>query len=146
MINEIYKDITTVTRGIVVHGVNGKKAMGSGVALAIKNKWPIIYDKYMESDATLGDADIIEVELLLYVANCYTQESYGSDGKRYAEPGAILTSLTEVYEFAEVGLSVNLPKIGSERGGLDWETEVLPIIEDLDNQFKSVETNLYLWR
>lgn len=121
--------------------------MGSGVALAIKNKWPDIYDVYMLSNTTLGRVDIIEVGDFLYVANCYTQHDYGNDGKKYANLGAIQCSLSEVYEFAKAyDLPVCLPKIGSDRGGLDWETEVLPIIQDLDEAFKTVTTNLYIWK
>lgn len=146
MINELYKDITEVTSGIVAHGVNCQRAMGSGVALAIKTKWPIIYEMYMTSATTLGGVDVIEVGDLLYVANCYTQEFYGSGG-RYASVDAIKSSLRTTFETAKTyGIDVNLPKLGSDRGGLDWETEILPIITSLDEEFEDVTTNLYLWK
>jgi len=146
MINEIHKDITTATTGIVAHGVNCQKKMGSGVALAIKNKWPIIYEVYMDSKSTLGMVDTIEVGDLLYVANCYTQDECGTDQKKYASPSAIRTALMSVYEFAEqYGIDVQLPKIGSDRGGLDWDTEVFPIIQMLDGVFDTVTTNIHLW-
>ena len=147
MINELYKDITSVTSGIVAHGVNCQKAMGSGVALAIKTKWPLIYEMYMASNTVLGDTDVIEVDDMLYVANCYTQEYYGNCGGVFASVDAITSSLRVVYENAKLyNISVNLPKIGSERGGLDWETEVLPIITALDEEFENVTTNLYIWK
>lgn len=147
MINEIHNDITTVTSGVIAHGVNCQKKMGSGVALAIKNKYPLIYEVYMESKSTLGMVDTIEVGDLLYVANCYTQEFYGSDGGRYASPNAIRSALLSVYEFAaQYGVDVNLPKIGSERGGLDWDTEVFPLVEMLNEVFDTVTTNIYIWK
>lgn len=147
MIYNIHKDITTVTSGLIAHGVNCQRAMGSGVALAIKTKWPIIYEVYMESDSSIGMVDHVEVGDLLYVSNCYTQEFYGSDGKQYASIDAIKTALQSVYEFAEqYNIDVNLPKIGSDRGGLDWTTEVLPIIEDLDATHGTVTTNIYIWK
>jgi len=146
MINELYKDITEAKSGIIAHGVNCQRAMGSGVALAIKTKWPIIYEMYMTSTTCLGGADVIEVGDLLYVANCYTQKFYGS-GKRYASVDAIKSSLRTVFEYANTyNIDVNLPKIGSDRGGLDWETEVLPIITSLDEEFDDVTTNLYIWK
>jgi len=146
MINELYKDITEVTTGIIAHGVNCQRVMGSGVALAIKTKWPIIYDVFMNSAAGLGDADVIEISDFLYVANCYTQEFYGS-GRKYATTEAIESSLQIVFENAQTyNVPVNLPKIGSDRGGLDWDTEVLPIIQALDESFESVTTNLYIWK
>lgn len=147
MINEIHKDITTATSGIIAHGVNCQKRMGSGVALAIKNKWPIVYEVYMDSKAGLGMVETIEVGDMLYVANCYTQNEYGWDKKKYASPNAIRTSLIGVYDFAaQYGVDVQLPKIGSDRGGLDWETEVLPIIEMLDQIYDTVTTNIHIWK
>lgn len=147
MINEIHKDITTVTTGVVGHGVNCERKLSSGVALAIKNKWPVIYEVFMESPTTLGDTDIIEVGDMLYVANCYTQDTCGDDHNvQYASVSAILTSLTTMFEFANTyGLDVNLPKIGSDRGGLSWEDDVLPIINKLDSDFDSVTTNIYIY-
>lgn len=44
----IKKDITTVNWGIIAHGVNCRGRMSSGVAAAIRSKWPIVYDKYRE--------------------------------------------------------------------------------------------------
>jgi O-acetyl-ADP-ribose deacetylase (regulator of RNase III) len=149
---EEHKDITTVTRGIVAHGVNCRRAMGSGVALAIKIKWPIIYEKYMENGygrAMTGEVEIIHVGDELFVANCYTQLDYA--GHRY--PNDILArtewieeSLEAVYTTAHNwSLPVYLPRIAALRGGLDWETEVLPIIEELDKDFHNVETTICNW-
>ena len=42
----IQKDITTERHGLIIHGVNCQGVMGSGVALAIRNKWPVVYDEY----------------------------------------------------------------------------------------------------
>lgn len=46
LVTYIVMDITTATRGIVVHGVNCQGVMGSGVALAIRTKWPQIFESY----------------------------------------------------------------------------------------------------
>jgi len=46
MISIIKKDVTTVTKGVVAHGVNCQGAMGSGVAGAIRRKWPSVFIEY----------------------------------------------------------------------------------------------------
>ena len=137
MINYCKKDITTVTFGIIAHGVNAQHAMGSGVALAIKTKWPKIYTTYMNSPKgreMLGTAHIVDVSednTPLFVANCYTQEFYGPGDRKYADQKAIISCLDSVLTFARYHDNIPLwmPKIGAGLGGLDWETEVCPIVE-----------------
>lgn len=133
MITYIQGDITKVDHGIVAHGVNCQGAMGSGVAKAIKEKWPKVYDEF-KSEPTgrtmLGQARLIKVAPKIWVANCYTQLYYGRDGRKYASADAIEQSLETVCALAEnLGYPVHLPKIGAGLGGLDWETEVLPVIK-----------------
>jgi hypothetical protein len=161
MIKYEHKDITTVTRGIIGHGVNCQGAMGSGVALAIKTKWPDIYDSYMKffnhfvevnlkeqerkgtpineikfrSERLLGAVDTCVVGDGIVVVNCFTQNFFGADGvyktSKYADPTAIglcvekLNIIANLYNIEEI----YIPKIGSALGGLDWETEVEPVIE-----------------
>lgn len=144
------RDVTEVPRGIIAHGVNCQHAMGSGVALAIRKKWPIVYEHYMTGPQglkALGRCVLINVDGSvredLFVANCYTQLNYGKDGAIYADRSAIRLSLSEVYRWADYyHLNVFMPKIGCGLGGLDWEHDVLPIIEELDNKYESVSTTV----
>lgn len=126
------RDITTVEYGIIGHGVNGQLKMNSGVARAIRNKWPIVYSRYMRGPYgkdSLGKAIIVPVEDNLVVANMYTQEFYGYDGRRYACPDAIERSFNVVINYAvEFDLPIYLPKIGSALGGLEWEADVIPAL------------------
>ena len=145
MIKTIIKDITTVDWGIVAHGVNCQHKMGSGVALAIRKKWPKVYESYMASPkgkTMLGTAHCINLNPALdnlFVVNCYTQNFYGYGGGKYADAEAVRKSLTKVYELADYyDLDVYLPKIGCGLGGLSWEKEVFPIIKELDNKFERV--------
>lgn len=140
----ITKDITTIEEGVIAHGVNAQRVMGSGVALAIRNKWPIVYERYLQfpsGEAAMGMCDIVEIEpKVLYVANCYTQLFYGYHG-RFADPKSIETSIWDAYAFADyLNLSLYLPKIGAGRGGLDWTTEVEPIVEKADRKWPRVDT------
>lgn len=142
MISYLIKDITTVDRGMIAHGVNCQRAMGAGVAKAIKDKWPIIYQVYMAYPADpnmLGVHHWVAVGEDLYVANCYTQVFCGSNG-RYADPQAIYKSLFGVCTIAqEKKLPLYIPKIGAGLGGLSWTDEVEPVIKQLDEQFPDVD-------
>ena len=145
------KNITDVRTGIVMHSVNCAKKMASGVAKDIRAKWAIVYDRYMTQPGgrvMLGAADIIPIPEYdrLYVANVYGQEYYGYDGKKYASLAAIKQGTETVLEFAQAyTLPVYLPKIGSARGGLDWDTEVEPTLQELADKYSQVSITICIW-
>lgn len=132
----IKKDITTITIGIIAHGCNCSGGFGSGVAGAIKRKWPLVYEKYHQlvngqNHKLLGSCQLIEiVSKQLYVVNCFTQIFYGNDKKTYANIEAIDRCLEELYKYSEeLNLPVYIPKIGCGLGGLNWDDDVKPLIE-----------------
>ena len=140
----IKKDVTTVESGVIPHGVNCKGKMASGVAKAIKEKWPKVYNAFMEippSPANLGRVQSVRVDYDVYVVNCFTQRSYGRDPNTiYADPDAIYKTLSKVFRFAYFnGKGIYMPKIGCGLGGLNWETDVAPIITELENLYPGVE-------
>lgn len=145
MIKQIVKDVTTVERGVIAHGCNCSHGFGAGVAGAIRRKWPRVYEAFMQMPSgvtMLGTAHLINVseDDTLFVSNCYTQQFYGSNG-RFANPAAIEKSLNQTYSFADVyDLDVYMPQIGCGLGGLDWETEVKPIIEQIDAKWERIDT------
>ncbi|TFG99053.1 hypothetical protein E4H12_04125 [Candidatus Thorarchaeota archaeon] len=155
MINYIQQDITTVDQGVVAHGCNCQGVMGAGVALAIRNKWPKAYDAYAHLCKTyentsdmLGVAHFVTVEkdrhgAAVIVANLFTQLNFGSDGKAYANLDAITSTLDEVVRLAmKAELPVYLPRIGCGLGGLDWGTQVGPIVEALAVKYSNVDINV----
>ena len=46
MPNIIYDDITKSNADYICHQVNCQGVMGSGVAKAIRDKWPQVYEEY----------------------------------------------------------------------------------------------------
>jgi O-acetyl-ADP-ribose deacetylase (regulator of RNase III) len=150
-------DITTVEGGMVLHGCNCRGVMGSGVALAVKNKWPEAYAGYKQMctswapDKLLGEITFVQITKVpdlvdygkpLIVCNMFTQLNYGSDGKRYASPEAIRLSLHRALEIlppyvrqlrqdAFFSFPVYSVKVGCGLGGLDWATEVEPIYREI---------------
>lgn len=95
IVNEQVGDVTSPTVGIIGHGVNCQGVMGSGVALTIRNKFPKAYEEYLAycadraPETLLGDVQLVQITENLYVANMFTQLSYGGDGKIYASQTAI---------------------------------------------------------
>lgn len=144
MISIDRKDITTVTEGIVAHGCNCSGGFGSGVAGAVRRKWPEVYQAFSEltpSLELLGTFQPVLISPKLIVCNCFTQVHFGSDGKKYADAKAVEKALLEVYNLAlSTGLHVYIPQIGCGLGGLSWLADVEPIIQKLDNQFSIVDT------
>jgi len=149
MINEIKGDLLTA-KGIILHGVNTQGVMGSGVALAIRNKWPLVYQEYLKYVSArrpgghlLGNAHYVDAGNGVTVVNCFTQEYYGRDGKKYASYDAMdsCMDLVSIGLRTSSGTSVNFPLIGCHLGGLNWNV-VKEIIEHrIPDTF---EKNLYI--
>lgn len=138
-------NLLDVTEGIIVHGCNARGVMGSGVAKAIRDKYPACYtlynDEYASRGLLLGDIiwwcydndHKIPVSKLLYIANGITQEFYGKDGKRHVNYVAVGSVFKEVFRQAYAcNLDVHFPKIGAGLGGGDWNI-IEQIINDADN-------------
>jgi O-acetyl-ADP-ribose deacetylase (regulator of RNase III) len=151
MLNYIKKDITTVDYGIIIHGCNAQGVMGSGVALALRNKYPQIFEPYKQMcDSTPNKQSLLEkfaivyISENLYVVNLITQVNYGRDGQKYANLDAIVNGIDDVMNFCKCRnvLSISIPKIGGGLGGLDWDSEIAPVLEELSNERPNIEFNV----
>lgn len=138
MINTINGDLLTA-KGLILHGVNCQGVMGSGVALAIKNKWPEVFYTYKDyiahflsnsSEGLLGEVvdRKVDSEDGVVVLNCFTQDRYGRDGKKYASYDAVDTSMQRAVGLAEMWRMnvINFPLIGCGLGGLHW-----PVVREI---------------
>lgn len=138
----IVGDVRDAQSGVILHGCNNQGVMGSGVALAIAEKWPDAKRVYLSMFRSrhivhLGEVSYYRVDSGLFIANGITQSGYGHIGK-FAKPEAISKCLKDVSHFISgknIAHIVHMPKIGSDRGGLDFDSEVLPVIREvaLDN-------------
>lgn len=125
------KDITTIEGpAVIAHGVNCQGKMGSGVAKAIITKWPEVKEAYLQyENKKLGYLNRVNIgNLIIY--NCFTQQYYGYDNKRYANIIAIIQCLYAILILHDE-LPLYIPKIGCGLGGLDWEV-VKQVLEDLE--------------
>lgn len=144
MIEYITKDVTTVQCGVIAHGVNCQGVMGAGVAKAIRDMWPVVFNTYKNtcSDdvvpaSLLGKCEVITIHKPdpyiysgLYVLNLFTQVYYGRDQKAYASVEAVDETMEQCLAFCNgVRLPLYMPRIGCGLGGLNWESDVQPIVE-----------------
>ena len=123
--NIIKKDLLSVEKGIICHQVNAQRTMGSGIAKAIRDKWPHVYEEYREFKkdspdfCRLGGIQFVKINEQLEVCNIFGQLYYGTDGKRYTDYGALKEAFVSLR-----GMTANqvyFPmKFGSDRGGADW--------------------------
>lgn len=113
-------------KGIIVHGCNCQGAMGSGVAKAIRAKWPVAYERYKEYEGAyglrLGCLVPVQISDDLIILNALTQEHYGGGGYRYVSYDAVEECFKKVIGWARGNkMPVNFPLIGAGLGGGDWE-------------------------
>lgn len=117
----------------ICHQVNCQGKMNSGVAKAIRERWPIVYTTYwntfLSESNLLGKillVDINEYEPRTWpdqpaIINMFSQEFYGYDGKRYTSYDAFDSCLQKIKETVPKGSKIAFPyKIGCDRGGGKW--------------------------
>lgn len=117
---------------VIAHQVNCQGEMGSGLAKQVREKFPVVYKRYLENYKNnkgnqLGSCEIISVSPRRSVANLYGQDDYGRNGK-YTDYEAIRESLESLNQ-QTLGKKIGLPYLlGCGLGGGDWNI-VLEIIE-----------------
>lgn len=129
-------DILTVRKGIICHQIN-PYAMGAGLALLIKKKWPVHYKDFEDwkkyrQNTGLGDVVFSQPNEWsqlpgwddLTIAGMCAQPRYGPRGQRWTDYEAFRRCLDRVYEFTQAYdgyTDVYIPwKIGCGLGGGDW--------------------------
>lgn len=139
MLQIIEKDITLVDEGFVVHQVNCRGKMGSGVAGMLRKKYPKIFSEYArivrdyykeaEKNPILGTINIVPVSNTLRIVNAFTQYDYGYDGLQYTNYEAIEHVFAKLKMINIKNKPVYIPyKYGCGLGGASWDV-VESIIE-----------------
>lgn len=150
----IKHDVTNTILGVVAHGCNCQGVMGSGVAKAVRQKWPTVYERYHQfvdhfkkqghpTSELLGMSQILNVghptledPNSLFVANMFTQDRYGNDGKVYADLNAIEKALALTMSFCRgADLPLYMPQVGCGLGGLSWGDDVEPVVRRLQSEY-----------
>lgn len=143
-INFIRGDVTLGNEEVMAHGCNCRGAFGSGVAAAVKNKWPEVVKEYKEfvSVEKLGQIQQVLTESGKIIVNMFTQLNYGRSGI-FVDYGAIENCFKLLREWAEwEGVkAIGIPMIGAGLAGGDWKK----IEEIIKKTWKdsSIELNIY---
>lgn len=129
------------------HGCNCKGAMGAGIAVEFKNRYPQMYEHYRQlclskpRQFNLGDSLLWKSDNKPWVFNLATQESYGRVRASYEAIEQALESMKQ--QAINEGIqTIAMPKIGAGYGGLSWK-KVRTIIE---NVFADWSGTLYIYQ
>lgn len=126
----------------LAHGCNCAGAMGAGIAVAFKERWPRMYEAYhrecVEGRFAPGDVFVWEEDGRT-IFNLGTQKHW----RTKATIAAIEKSLSKMVAIADEKklARVGLPRIGAGYGGLDW-AKVRAVIEKIGDQ---AETTLVVF-
>lgn len=121
------------------HGCNCAGAMGKGIALQFRYKYPDMYIQYKElcKNGLFQPGDVFE-----YRQNneCVFNLATQKDWKTKAIPDAIRNSVRKMLESATAQHinAIAIPKIGAGLGGLIWE-DVKRILEEVVLCFPNVD-------
>ena len=146
----IYKqgDLLECSEDVIVHGCNAQGVMGSGVAKAIKEKYPTAFYFY-QKEYKQGVGYIIPVNVAdcKVVINAITQEYYGRNKNVvYADYDGIAICFRDINKWCKMkGVNkIALPKIGAGLANGDWNiiekiieeecTDVQPVVYVLEGE------------
>lgn len=130
MIHYLSGDIFTTSAETIVNTVNTDGVMGKGIALAAKNQYPEMYEKYR----SLCENGLLDVgKLWIWRGSpdhnilCFPTKKHWRNKSQieWIEQGLI--KFTKIYQQKRVG-STAFTKLGCGNGGLRWQ-DVGPIME-----------------
>lgn len=128
MVKIVSGNLLDATEDVICHQVNCQGVMGSGVAKAVKEKWPEVYEAYTlycndyvwNMTSPLGTTQYVDIGNHT-IANMFAQNLYGYDGDRYTSYDAFYRCLEDIDNLPS-WYSIAFPyKIASDRGGASWD-------------------------
>lgn len=121
------------------HGCNCAGAMGKGIALQFRDKFPVMYQQYkkmcQEGRFSLGDVFIYNHDNEV-IFNLATQKTW----RTKANITAIETALMKMLDYADQNKisKIAIPKIGAGLGGLNWNDAKI-VIDKTANNFPDID-------
>jgi len=135
----------------IAHGCNAQGVMGSGVAKAIREKWPEAYEFYKNTHDEVGlrlgkTISVPTEDGTKLIHNCITQKFYGRNGQRYVNYAALSKCLTEIATKSDTRVerynSMAIPEIGCGLGGGSKKV-FYDIIEDIEEMYPDFVFHVY---
>lgn len=140
---DVLNDAPCFKRKFITHVVNDIGQMGSGVAKAIKDKYPLVkeeyekwklYEEYKLKDKIipfkLGEIQIVPVEKFVYVINMIAQHETIRTNPKPIRYAALTDCMEKVYNVVKKNDGeIHAPKFGSGLAAGNWD-----FIEELINE------------
>lgn len=130
---------------ILVNPVNTVGVMGKGLALQFKQRWPTMFKCYKLA----CDMGVLEIgDLYAYkgeqgpVILCFPTKKHWRDPSKVEYIEAGLRYFTETYPLSRLG-SIAFPMLGCGEGGLDFDSQVRPLMEQYLNDVP-IEVYVYI--
>ena len=134
---------------LIIHQVNCQGKMNSGVAKAIRERWPIVFEVYREfcnsGGQHLGICLPVKINDNQRVINMFSQDKYGYDGEMYTSYDAVNTCLKKTREYCEKNelKSIALPyNMCCCRGGANWGV----IMALINANFEGSDISIEIWK
>lgn len=147
-VDMVYGDLLTAKEDIIVHQVNCQGVMGSGIAKQVKEKYPKVYETYMDAlqcrqSGTYPYISWCTVNDNQTFVNLYAQINYGRDaGVKYTSYDRFCCGLEQIrdkFKDSNHKRTIAFPKnIGCGRGGANWNIIYNMILEILGKDFDIV--------
>lgn len=121
------------TARVICHVANDMRVMGSGFALELVTRFPIV--KQRNRSENLGDAELVEIGEQLFVFNMVAQHQTIRQNSKPIRYAALVDCMKTVKDFIDdfktTGYKVEIvaPKFGSDRARGNWN-----FIEELINE------------
>jgi O-acetyl-ADP-ribose deacetylase (regulator of RNase III) len=142
MIQYVHGDLLDAPHPVIAHGCNTQGIMRAGVALAVRQRWPLVFQQYKSlCDNAKGHGRVLggSIQALTntddhrFIVNMFTQ--LGTGGDRAANYEYIYQSFETLERFCvdQDIESIAIPRIGCGIGGAVWSI-VEPMIEKTMNR------------
>ena len=131
MITYVESDIFTSPAQTLVNTVNTVGVMGKGIAKTFKTIYPEMYAEYRQrcenGELSIGSLFLFRTAHK-WVLNFPTKRHW-RQASRLTDIAAGLDTFCQTYA-AEGMTSIAFPQLGCGNGGLDWESQVRPLLEN----------------
>lgn len=143
-INYIKRDLLEAPQKLIIHQCNAQNVMGSGVAKAIRDKYPHVYEEYrtkfefIPKAKRMGLVQVVEIDNGRSICNLIGQYHYLPRTIRHTSYDALTQGFEQIkrdYPKEDVAL----PKIGCGLGGGNWKI-VSAILESVFD-----DRNIYVY-
>jgi len=130
MIQYISGNLFTSNAKVLVNTVNTVGIMGKGIAYDFKKYYPKMFEEYKQlcdtNQFNIGDLNLYKTPNK-WILNFPTKEHWRSPSQiEFIEKG--LQKLVQDAHKLQIN-DIAMPKLGCGNGGLDWESEVKPLVE-----------------